>query len=335
MSFEEQLKTVTNVSARKDFTNYVPTYGVSLDFMLSHLADIKGVETMRQLEAYTRKVTGKYHSSLAELLLSHDKFKHAVVDTAEYFVSFAYDTKIETMMDALDRFRRKMAKKDIFVWISILTVNQHFQVKDGQAAAVVYPKTWFKNAFEKSISSIKHVLFILNPITKPIALQRLWCIYELYLAVSKGYKLDVCLSEEDENMFMEGLLRDTQSILSYIDAIDAKSAGADPSQERKLRERIEEIPGSYGTLDTEVRDRLREWFAHSAKSFIENKREMYESDKPAFIELLNMVGKLFLEMGRFDEAEAVRTEVLYEAVGHYGNEHPVLVYIVSIWHGLA
>ena len=323
MSFEEQLKTVTNVSVRKDFTNYVPTHGVSLDFLLSHFADIRGVETMRQLEAYTRKVTERHHSSLAELLLSHDKFKHAVVDTAEYFVSFAYDTKVETMMDALDRFRRKMAKKDIFVWISILTVNQHFQVKDGQAAAVVYPKTWFKNAFEKSISSIKHVLFILNPITKPIALQRLWCIYELYLAVSKGYKLDICLSEEDENLFMEGLLQNTESILRYIDAIDAQSAGADPSQERKLRERIEEIPGSYRTLDTEVRDRLREWFAHSAKSFIEKRRESYQQNKSAYVRVLNMVGKLFLELGSFKEAHTVMIEALYEAVGHYGNEHRV------------
>lgn len=321
MAFEDQLNAVNVFAARSDFTNYVPSHGISLEFISHHLANLDGVETMRDLEAYTRKVTERFHSSFAELLRNHDEFKSSVAGTADYFVSFAYDTKVDIFVDALNRFRRQKKVKDLFVWISILTVNQHFLVEEGHTAAVLYPKTWFKNAFEKSIASIRKVLFILSPISKPVALQRLWCIYELYLTVSKGYSLDVCLSELDELTFMQGLLEDTASVLKYIEAIDSRSAAADPSQERKLRDRIEDIPGSYGTLDTEVRDKLREWFAHSAKSVLDARREDDETDKPGLINLLNIVGKLFFEMGNYEESENLRTEALYESIGHYGNEH--------------
>lgn len=322
MDLAEALNAVTHVPVRTDFKDYVPTHGVSINFILSYLTNIRGVDTMRDLESYTLRITDQFNCSFAELLLAHPGLNTAVNDTANFFVSFAYDTKLSTLVDALNRYRSKIGAQDIYVWISILSVNQHFQATCFRRAPIVYPKTWFKNAFETSIGTIQRVLFIMNPIHNPIALQRLWCIYELYLTVAiPGCSLDVCMSAEDESVFMNGLLEDTQSILNYIDAIDAESARASPRQEQKLRERIKDIPGGYATLNHQVRTKLRSWFATTAELFLANGQNLYQADRAKYIRFMVVVCKLFSELGLFQNAERIGAAAVRESVTHYGNDH--------------
>lgn len=324
MNFEEKLKTVKPFAGRKDYADFVPTNGISLNFILENLAQVGGIHTMRDLEAYVVKLTAKNNCSFAELLLAHNKFKEAVTAQADFFISFAYDTSFETVLDALDRHRRKIEAEDISVWISILTVNQHFGKREGEHGTIDYPPNWFKQAFEVTISKIQRVLFVLTPIDQPIALERLWCIYELYLAVwLKGCTLDVCLAEEDEQRFMKGLLADTQSILKYINAIDAaKATSSDPVQEKKLRERIEKISGQYEVINSEVRDKLRSWFAHAANNFIEvNGKEYLSKDKHKYIKLIRMVGKMFYEAKKYKEATVLWAEDLKLTKEVYGELH--------------
>lgn len=322
MAMDEMFKTVKPFSVRTDFTDFVPTDGVSVKFIVKHLTALTGVHTMRDLEGSVMQTTKRFSSSFTELLGNHEQFKESVVESADYFVSFAYDTKLETLVDGLERFRKKAEVDDIFVWISILSVNQHFGRKAGEVAPIVYPKSWFKNAFEKTISTIQNVLFILTPIKNPIALQRLWCIYELYLAEAiKGCTLDVCLSEEDEDTFIDGILQDTTSILQYFDAIDAEKAKASPDQETRLRKRIEEIPGSYATLNSNVRDRLRAWFAHASTSYLEEKKATLQKDQVRYISLLTVVGKLHGELGNYKKAAKIASEALEISLEYYGEEH--------------
>ena len=330
-TFEESLKLVKSVETRRNFATYVPRDGVSLNFLLQHLANAKlrnnknsaPINTMYDLEAYVLQLTARWHCSFTELLMEHPAHKQAVVDTATYFVSFAYATDLETILSALDKFRRKQRADDLFVWISILSINQHFGREEGESAAVVYPKSWFKRAFKECIPAIKNVLFVMSPLANPVALQRLWCIYELYLSVSNRIcTLDVILSEEDEQYLIDNLLRDSQSILNYINGVNAKEAeSSNPAQEQKLREQIEKIPGRYGAIDEAVRDRLREWFAHAATGYIAAKKEEYKKDRPKYIQLLRMVAKMLIESGRLDEAFPLATEDLAECRAYYGNEH--------------
>ena len=323
MDFEESLKTVKPFQARRDFSDYVPRAGISLKFILKHLSDIPGVESMYDLEAYVLKLTQRHHCSVTELLAQHSSYQISVVDTASYFVSFAYSTSYATILDALDKFMRKTGAEDIFVWISIFSINQHFGRGEQENAPVEYPKGWFKDAFEKIIPAIKNVLFVMSPLRQPVALQRLWCIYELYLTVLyPGCTLDVCLSEEDEQFFMQNLVKDTESILEYIDKVNAQQAlSSNPKQEEKLRRRIEQIDGQYETINSKVRDKLRLWFAQVAKLFIKTNKQTYQKDKARYIQLIRMVGKLFAELGRFEDAEPLKLEDLYESLGFYGSEH--------------
>lgn len=321
MDFEEKLAAVEPFQPRTDFATYVPTHGVSLN-LLQSLGDTAQLNTMEDLETYVINLTARHHCSFAELLLQHPAYCGAVVPTAEYFVSFAYKTKFATFVDALENFRRKIEKEDITVWISILSVNQHFARGDGEAAPVQYPPSWFKNAFETSIGRINRVLFVLTPITDPLALKRLWCIYELYLAVrSKHCTLEICLSTEDQLRFVHGIMKDTNSILKYIQAIDSKSAGAHPDKEKNLRARIEEIPGKYYTLDNAVRNKLRNWFAYAAQAYIQARGKPTRDEMEGYIELLKVVSKLFIEMRNDKEAEPLCYQALERCLEFYGNEH--------------
>ena len=330
-TFEESLKLIKSVETRRDFATYVPRDGASLNFLLEHLANTKlgnnknraPIKTMYDLEAYVLQLTSRWHCSFTELLKEHPVHKRAVVDTATYFVSFAYATDLETILSALDKFRRKQRADDLFVWISILSINQHFGREKGESAAVVYPKSWFKKAFKECIPAIKNVLFVMSPLANPVALQRLWCIYELYLSVSnRNCTLDVVLSEEDEQYLINNLLRDSQSILDYINGVNAEKAkSSNPAQEQKLREQIEKIPGLYGAIDEAVREKLRGWFVLAATGYIEAKKEDYKKDRPKYIQLLRMVAKMLDESGRLDQAFPLQNEDLAECRAYYGNEH--------------
>ena len=329
-AFEESLKLVKSVESRKDFATFVPRDGISLNFLLKHLADAKlannkPVKSSYDLEAYVLEHTVKWHCSFTEMLKSHPTHKAAVVDNADYFVSFAYSTDFETVLSALDKFRRKKNNhKDLFVWNSIFSVNRHFgrTGEDKLTAPVVYSKGWFKDAFEKCIPSIGNVLFVMSPLAEPVALQRLWCIYELYLAISndKICTLDVILSEDDEQYLIDNLLEDSQSVLDYINSVDAeKATSSNPKQEDKLRKEI--IKVGYARIDESIRDRLREWFAHAATQYIAEKKAEYKKDRPKYIDLLGMVAKMLVESGRLDEAFPLESERLAECRAHYGNEH--------------
>lgn len=327
LTFEESLGTITTVETRRDFATYVPRDGVSLNFLIEHLTDAKlgkeRVKTMYDLEAYVLEHTKRWHCSFAELVKKHPTHKQAVVQTAAYFVSFAYATEFKTIMSALDKYRHKQGADDLFVWVSILSINQHFGRKEGENAAVVYPQSWFKKAFQECIPSIKNVLFVMSPLRKPVALQRLWCIYELYLSVSnKMCTLDVILPEDDEQFFVDNLLKDSQSILTYIRGVDAEKAkSSNPSQEQKLRDQIAKIPGGYNAINDAVRERLREWFAHAATRYIEENEKEYKKDMPKYIQLLGVVGRMLLDSGKHKEAGKMMRQNLADCKAYHGDEH--------------
>ena len=324
MSFEESLKVIKHVEARRDFDSYVPLSGISLNFMLKNLLHTKDERTMYDLESYVIEQTKRrQHCSFTEMLEHHPTYKSCVKTEADYFVSFAYATKFDTILSALDKFRRKVGAEDVFVWISIFTVNQHFARKEGEVAAVVYPRKWFKTAFRKTIPALRNVLFVMSPLKEPVALQRLWCIYELYLSIShRNCTLDVVLSEEDEQYFIDNLLEDSLSVLKYIDGVDSKSAkSSNPDQEQKLREQIEDsVSDGYNGIDDAVRERLREWFAQAATMYITDRKSQYQNDKANYIELLEMVSKMLDEAGRIEESFRLSTECLEECKAFYGED---------------
>lgn len=321
-TFRDSLKLLKSVQTRRNFATYVPRDGISLNFLLRHLPTAT-FKTMYDLEAHVLELTAQWHCSFTELLNAHPEHQQAVVHTATYFISFAYATEVETILSALDKFRRKHRAEDIYVWMSILSINQHFGRSEGETSAVVYPKSWFKKAFKECIPAIKNVLFVMSPLAEPVALQRLWCIYELYLAVSNANcSLDVILSEQDEQYLIGNLIEDSQSILAYISGVNAEEAkSSNPAQEEKLRAQIQQIPGGYGVIDDAVRDRLREWFANSATGYISERKEEYKKDRPQYIELLTVVAKMLMEAGRWVEASKLATEDLEECRAYYGNEH--------------
>lgn len=339
VAFEQSLKLVKAVDTRSDFASYVPRDGISLDFLLQHLADAKlgsnPIQSMYDLEQYVLQQTKRWHCSFSELLRCHPSHKRAVVDKAEFFVSFAYSTDFETILSALDKFRRKQrGAEDMFVWNSIFAVNQHFgrSKEEKLTAPVIYPKGWFKDAFQQCIPSIGNVLFVMSPLEKPVALQRLWCIYELYLTIlDENCTLDVILSETDEEYLISNLLVSSESILAYISAVRAENAvSSNPDQEKKLRAQIESFAGGYSAINESIQDRLREWFAYAATQYIQDQKAEYKrEDMAKYLELLGTVTKMFVEAGRFDDASPLANERLAECRTHYGNEHAECVSLSS------
>ena len=321
MEFEEKLKVVKPFKARTDAAEYVPRHGVSLAFIKQELAKVAELQTMRDLESLVRKVTEPFRCSFAELLLQHDSYKSCVVEEAEYFVCVAYDTKVEVFVDALTRFQRELEVEDIFVWVSVFALNQHFG--RGAEQGMELPESWLKDSFEAAMADTKRVLFVLSPVNKPIGFERLWCFYELLMPrVLRGCILDVCLSEEDEQNLTKGLLEDAGSILEAIAAIDLeKTKCSNAMDERMLRKRLAAIQTDTQALNKLVRDQLRNWFMNAAIGCIASNSDEYTKEVAKLIDVLYLVGGMFEEAEDLDTAETLANEVLTLCTRHYGKEH--------------
>lgn len=318
VALEESLKVVTSVSPRSDFASYVPRDGLSLNFLLQQMSGAKldgePLKTMYDVEDYVLTLAKGWLCSFTELLKAHPSHSSAIVDKASYFVSFAYSTELETILSALEKFKRnkeietREQDSDIFVWISIFSVNQHFgrSAAEKLNAPVVYPPGWFKNAFRGCIESTSNVLFVMSPLAKPVALERLWCIYELYLAISnKSCTLDIVLSEEDEQFLVSNLKKNTESIFKYISNVNTEKA----------------TPGGYGVIDGSIRDRLRKWFAQTTSRILASEKEQLKPDSEAYLELLLAVAKMLSENGRIEEAIPLSRECVDVSRRKYGTWH--------------
>lgn len=216
-----------------------------------------------------------------ELFKAHPTHISAVVDPAEYFVYFTYSRAFDIILNAVDNVSaEETGAEDLFAWISITSVNRHFgrMQKERFSAPVVYPKGWAKDAFQQCIASIPKVLFVMSPLAKPVALERLWFIYDVYLEIlEEKCSLAVILSEDDEQYLIENLLVSSQSILDYINKVRAEKAKAsNPEQDKRLRLQIERLPGGYVAIDESIRDRLRDWFAHAARQYIQDVNSIFK-----------------------------------------------------------
>lgn len=330
--FEEKLKLVKSVQSAKDFATRVPRHGVSLNFLQQHLSGAKlggeRVKTMYDLERYVLTLTERWGCTFAEMLKEVPGYAEAVADAPTYFITCAYSTDLEVVLSAIDRYTRKEGREDSFVWISFLSLNMHFgKTKGEQTAAVVCPESWFnKKDLKVCLEVAQNLLLVMSPLAKPVALQRLWCVYELWLALSTEHcTVHVILSEEDEQYLMNHLLEDSSVVLRYIESVDVKTAkSSSPYQKEKLRREIESIAGYYAT-NYAMRKVLRKWFVNTATTYIGVMKETYKQNMPMYIKLLRTVAELFHGLGHRGKAEDMAEEVLSESREYYKKDDPECV----------
>lgn len=109
------MKTIKSVTNKKPFgEDYFPLEGVSLNFVLEHLAPYN-FKDGDVVEDFVYKLTRPHECSFVELLCAYPEYAGAVKPKADYFVSFAYTASFGDLLTALNLHKKKSQSYDIYI----------------------------------------------------------------------------------------------------------------------------------------------------------------------------------------------------------------------------
>ena len=295
-----------------------PLSGISLNFLQEYFP-FERYGSMEELERNVIEMTREDQCSFVELLASSEEkeFRAAVKPKAHFFVSFAYRTKWADLLSALLNYQRQNGLADMYIWMSVFSVNQH--------EANHFEKKWFREAFSKAIREIGHTLFIMSPWPESIALQRLWCIFELYITLShESCKLDVVLSEDDELELIDKLKQDKEASC-YTTVESQKARASRPEDEKELRKYIMAL--SFEAVNSAISSRLDEWISTTFNSAVLRAREKEEhgAKDRALMKSLYLderMSKYLVDTGKPRLAEERMRRSLARCLKLHGEVHP-------------
>ena len=103
---------------------------------------------------------------------------------------------------------------------------------------------------------------MLDPWDDPGCVQRAWCLFELYTAVTKRLKIDVILSASETARFRKSIQTRGYGVVdNVLDGIDGDLATATHPEELALvRNEVLGHPGGMAMLNETVKLKLQEWF---------------------------------------------------------------------------
>lgn len=169
-----------------------PRQGVSLQVLqdLAALPEIGDDFTTADVcFKYIVPQTTSKSCSYVDLLLTKGPDSQALVGPANAFVSHAwfYNFK-DTIANLVTNFNRtvpdKKDHKDIFLWMDIVSVNQHNGGAHGGEEDY-----WFV-AFSNAIASMDRVFFVFDSWSDPYPLRRVWCLWEIMTAIQCEWLCD-------------------------------------------------------------------------------------------------------------------------------------------------
>ena len=95
----------------------------------------------------------------------------------------------------------------------VFVLNQH------EAATIERPPDWWSDAFSDAVRTVGHTLLVLQPWFAPRALQRAWCLWEIFCTLQGGIQLDVLLNPGQVEAFRDNLARADVSCLHARNAL--------------------------------------------------------------------------------------------------------------------
>ena len=154
---------------------------------------------------------------VATTMISHT-WQYVFNDTAQAIIAFAqeYENKVGPC----------------YIWMDLFVLNQF--------ATESFDANWLRETFTNVIKDIGLTVAIMSPFEDPIAIKRVWCLWELYLSVQFS-NLQIVLPPDQRERFHDrlrwGRLR---AIVKKIDGFQAQHADAfDPKSKEMIFNEIE------------------------------------------------------------------------------------------------
>eukprot|EP00927_Polykrikos_kofoidii_P030324 TRINITY_DN26106_c0_g1_i1.p1 TRINITY_DN26106_c0_g1~~TRINITY_DN26106_c0_g1_i1.p1 ORF type:complete len:872 (+),score=139.26 TRINITY_DN26106_c0_g1_i1:102-2717(+) len=196
------------------------------------------------------------------------------VGRATHMLSYSWNYEIGQVVESLSVWCQNKSKdpKSIMVWICCLCINQH-RVSEARKEGQVVPFESFKETFETRVVSIGKVLACLDSWRSSEYTTRVWCVFELYKAITlEGCTLEILLPRREEDEFRKSLIESQhglESVWRALSAINVEQAESSVSEDRdRILALIEAGPG-FKPLNRAIIFHLHGWFASSSEGYLQ------------------------------------------------------------------
>lgn len=253
--------------------------------------------------------------SVADWLLREAAVDAGAIGRANVFVSHAYDYAFLRVVDALRaweaRQRAAGAPGPFFYYFDLLVVNQH-----GQGAVV--PFEILRDEFGGGVRGVGRTLLFLDW-QEPVALQRAWCIFEIFTSLDAGAAFEVVMTPEDETTFEAALRRDFGSLAEKVCAIDAERATArEPADLANIRALVRAHAGGFLGVNRLIISALQDWMAAAGLRALDRLAPHERGTST----LLVALARLLHDQGRLAEAEPLAREAVSCCRERLGEDNP-------------
>eukprot|EP00931_Biecheleriopsis_adriatica_P057962 TRINITY_DN34437_c0_g2_i1.p1 TRINITY_DN34437_c0_g2~~TRINITY_DN34437_c0_g2_i1.p1 ORF type:complete len:622 (-),score=98.94 TRINITY_DN34437_c0_g2_i1:20-1813(-) len=225
---------------------------------------------------------------------------------ATIMLSYTWSYRVLAVVRALQAFCEKecLDAQSTNVWICCLCINQH-RVQRRRESGQNIPFEEFAKSFGARVRSIGRVVALVAPWNAPLYVQRVWCIYEVYVAEETGVDFSLVLPPEDEEDMLEALADNPESskadrlwkALGEVRVQDAKASV--PDDRSHILHLVESGPG-FEHLNMKVRRLLRKWFLEIARRRLTKSLE--DINGPHIARRCDLVGQWMTALGDFPGA---------------------------------
>eukprot|EP00937_MAST-01D_sp_MAST-1D-sp2_P006852 g6852.t1 len=151
------------------------------------------------------------------------------------FISYAWSYPYRLLIDIVERFEEEHPPAigaRYYYFLDQLSLNQHQFVDEGANQNEL--QNQLVQVLESNMKSAAHVLMCLHPWSRPVPLRRMWCLFELFVAVQSKVKLTMCFGAEDADALYAAVANGNFSAEEAVGEIDAANAGASVVADKQM-----------------------------------------------------------------------------------------------------
>mmetsp|Transcript_101382 Transcript_101382/g.295361 ORF Transcript_101382/g.295361 Transcript_101382/m.295361 type:complete len:904 (+) Transcript_101382:97-2808(+) len=227
------------------------------------------------------------------------------VGRATHMLSYTWAYRVGDIVDALTAYceRGGLTPARTYVWMCCFCINQR-KVRDATGTGQVVPFEQFSREFGDRVRCIGHVLALMSPWQAPRYITRVWCVYEMYVALSPDTrcKLDILMPPGESQAFTHALTQqaDIDQLWAALSSVRVELAEASvPADKEYILREISQSVG-YASLNRRVVEKLQTWFAEAA---LEHAEDMLDhADATTTAEVCSYVADLLKELGLLSRA---------------------------------
>lgn len=204
--------------------------GISVHLLEQILADprLEGAETLLTSDVFTRVVQSDTRASALSYCDWQKQQSSTEIGEATHFVSHAWRYTFADLVSAISSIYHEMpaeTRGSTRFWIDIFSVNQHESSQHSHS--------WWSETFYDCIREVGHTVLVIAPVDRPICVERVWCLWEIYATVAAAVPMTIAIPTHELAAFREALSTRPDALLATVRGVDAANAQATVERDRE------------------------------------------------------------------------------------------------------